>query len=193
MGFIERLDTKGVAGREMGSRDFIWLAALGTVARGPATLDDICHAIDVITAGQWLPIGELVTASVEEMVRGGHLTIPGQTTPLCLGLGVRGRETLSLLLAQPIGRPASVFGQVGLRMKLAFLDLVEPDERRSHLDAMITAHADELTMRQSPCDRCPARGSFGELWRSHDMERLRRDLALLRSMACMAMDAPVRH
>lgn len=193
MGFMERLDTT-LGRREMGARDFIWLAALGTVARGPATLDDICHAIDVITTGQWLPVGELVTASVDEMIRGGHLTVSSQTEPQSLGLGIRGRETLSLLLAQSIGRPASVFGQVGLRMKLAFLDLVEPGERRCHLDAMIVAHADELSLRQSPCDHCPARGSFGELWRSHDMERLRRDLALLRSMASMAMAAPaIRH
>ncbi|MBC7907058.1 MAG: hypothetical protein H7Y60_09975 [Rhodospirillaceae bacterium] len=191
MGFMERLDTK-LCTREMGARDFIWLAALGTVARGPATLEDICHAIDVITTGQWLPVGELVTASVEEMIRGGHLTTSSQDKPMTLS--VRGHETLSLLLAQPIGRPASVFGQVGLRMKLAFLDLVEAGERRCHLDAMIAAHADELSRRQSPCESCAARGSFGELWRSHDMERLRRDLTLLRSMAGMAMGAPAtRH
>lgn len=193
MGFMGRVNI-ALDKREMGARDFIWLAALGTAARGPASLDDICQAIDVITTGQWLPVGELVTASVEEMIRGGHLTIPSRADPFAIGLGKRGRETLSLLLAQPIGRPASVFGQVGLRMKLAFLDLVEPGERRSHLDAMIGAHEDELSRRQSPCDHCPARGSFGDLWRSHDLERLRRDLALLRSMAGMAAGAPVtRH
>lgn len=199
MGFIGRLDTMPQTGpdkrdsgfdkREMGARDFIWLAALGTVARGPASLHDICHAIDVITIGQWLPVGELVTASVEEMIRGGHLTVTSHGTalalgPLTLGLGVRGRETLSLLLTQPTSRPISVFGQVGLRMKLAFLDLVEPAERRSHLAAMIGAHEAELNRRQCPCDsNSPARGSFGVLWHSHDLDRLRRDLALLRSMA----------
>jgi hypothetical protein len=181
MGFIGRMDMQTTFGkREMGARDFIWLAALGSAARRPAGLEDMACAIDSITAGQWLPVGELVTASVEEMVRGGHLALAadGRHT-----LSRRGRETLSLLLTQPLARPASVFGQVGLRMKLAFLDLVEPGERRLHLESMIEGYEDELARRMSPCEGCTARGSFGELWRCHDLERLRRDLALLRSMA----------
>lgn len=189
MGFIGRVDMTAATRREMGARDFIWLAALGTVARGPAGLEDICHAIDVITLGQWLPVGELVTASIDEMIRGGHL----QGAPR-LRLTPRGRETLSLLLAHPIARPSSVFGQVGLRMKLAFLDLVETGERRVHLDTLIGLFEDELNRRHSPGDNCPARGSFGDLWRSHDIERIRRDIALLRSMADMAAGAPAtRH
>lgn len=193
MGFIGHVEMAALTKREMGARDFIWLAALGTVARGPAGLEDICHAIDTITLGQWLPVGDLVTASVDEMVRGGHLqATPGH--PRQVRLTVRGRETLSLLLAQPIARPISVFGQVGLRMKLAFLDLVEAAERRQSLDTLIDQYEDELIRRQSPADLCPARGSFGDLWRSHDVERIRRDIALLRSMAGMAAGAPAtRH
>ena len=186
-------DLTALSRREMGARDFIWLAALGTAARGPAGLEDVCHAIDVITLGQWLPVGELVTASVDEMARGGHLcAVPGRDG--CMQLTGRGRETLSLLLGQPIARPSSVFGQVGLRMKLAFLDLVDAGERRVHLDGLINLFEDELDRRQSGADRCAARGSFGDLWRSHDIDRLRRDIALLRSMAGMAAGVPAtRH
>lgn len=190
MGHIGQIDMAALTRREMGARDFIWLAALGTAARSPAGLEDVCQAIDVITLGQWLPVGELVTASVDEMVRGGHLhTVAGLLRPTA-----RGRETLSLLLAQPIARPTSVFGQVGLRMKLAFLDLVECGERRAHLDGLVGQFEDELLRRQSGEDACAARGSFGELWRSHDIERIRRDIALLRSMAGMASGpAALRH
>lgn len=193
MGHIGQIDMAALIRREMGARDFIWLAALGTAAREPARLEDVCQAIDVITLGQWLPVGELVTASVDEMVRGGHLQ-PAAGRPALLRPTARGRETLSLLLAQPIARPTSVFGQVGLRMKLAFLDLVEAGERRAHLDGLIGQFEDELLRRQSGEDRCTARGSFGDLWRSHDIERIRRDIALLRSMAGMAGGAgALRH
>ncbi len=192
MGFIGRMDidslTRGMSKREMGARDFIWLACLGSAARGPASLGDMAQAIDVITAGQWLPVGELVSASVEEMARGNHLkaTHGGYT------LTRRGRETLSLLMAQPLARPASVFGQVGLRMKLAFLDLAEPGERHSHLQGMIEGYEEELARRQTPCQGT-AGGSFGELWRCHDIERLRRDLTLLRSMASGLGAPATRH
>lgn len=193
MGFIGQIDMAAVGRREMGARDFIWLATLGTATRQAATLEDICHAIDVITLGQWLPVGELVTASVDEMMRGGHLQ-PGAGGKARLRPTPRGRETLSMLLAQPIARPASVFGQVGLRMKLAFLDLVAADERRAHLDGLVGQFEEELLRRRSGEDCCPARGSFGDLWRRHDIERLDRDISLLRNMAGMASEpAALRH
>lgn len=177
----------------MGARDFIWLAALGTAARGNARLEDVCAAIDLITQGQWLPIGDLVAASVDEMVRGAHLQpVPGGEARL--RITPRGRQTLSLLLAQPIGRPTSVFGQVGLRMKLAFLDLAEEGERRVHFDSLIGLYEEELGRCATPEERSGARGSFGDLWRSHDIDRLRRDVALLRRMASMAAGMPAtRH
>ncbi|MGE5477712.1 MAG: hypothetical protein ACM3Q1_13720 [Bacteroidales bacterium] len=192
MGFLGRINIALAADRrEMGTRDFIWLAALGTAARGPATLEDVCHAIDVITHGQWLPIGDLVAASVDEMVRGGHLQAAAGAR---LRLTQRGRQTLSLLLGQPIARPSSVFGQVGLRLKLAFLDLAEEGERRLHFDSLIAIHEEELARSQSPEEQNAARGSFGDLWRSHDIDRVRRDVALLRRMAGMAAGAPAtRH
>lgn len=179
MGFIGRIHTTATAParREMGTRDFIWLAALGTAARGPAGLEDICAAIDAITLGQWLPVGELVTASVAEMVRGGHLQA-GVDQAESLRLTARGRETLLLLLAQPLAPPASVFGQVGLRLKLAFVDVAPPEERRRHLEALVAQHEDELAGRLTQ-RACPVVGDFGAAWRAHDTQRLRGDIALL--------------
>lgn len=182
MGFVGRIRTgMAPARRELGTRDFIWLATLGTAARGAAGLDDICQAIDAITLGQWLPVGDLVTASVAEMMRGGHLQITAGR-PDRLRLTARGRETLMLLLAQPPGRPASVFGQVGLRLKLAFLDLAPPVERRVHLEAMVALYREELADRLAD-SHCTAMGGFGTAWRSHDAERLRGDIALLERLA----------
>lgn len=181
MGFIGRIDAPAPYRREMGTRDFIWLAALGTAARGPAGLDDICHAIDLVTVGQWLPVGELVTASVEEMVRGGHMqAAPGKAVRM--RLTARGRETLNQLLAQPVARPASVFGQVGVRLKLAFLDLAPPADIQRHLEALIGLYEDELRRRRSEPQPGALPGRFGEDWRRHDMDRLHADIAALRRM-----------
>lgn len=194
MGFLGRIQMPAVSERrEMGARDFIWLAALGTAARGNARLEDICVAIDLITQGQWLPIGDLVAASVDEMVRGAHLqpVLGGEPR---LRITPRGRQTLSLLLAQPTGRPTSVFGLVGLRMKLAFLDLAEEGERHAHFQTLIDLYEEELGRCMAPEAHAGARGSFGDMWRNHDIDRLRRDVALLRRMAGMTEGAPsTRH
>lgn len=170
----------GPAGRDMGPRDFIWLAALGGAARGPIDAEAVSAAIEAIAAGQWLPTCQLVADCMDEMARGGNLS---ETADARYRLTATGRDTLSLLLSLPVPRPASVLGQVALRLKLAFLDLVDQHERRCHLEGMVCAYEGELAARQSPCATCAARGSYGQLWQSHDLERLHRDLALLRSMA----------
>lgn len=190
MGFLGRIDipVQLHERREMGARDFIWLAALGTAAREPATLDDICQSIDTITRGQWLPVGELIAASVEEMVRGAHLQRAGSGQDR-VRLTPHGRQTLSLLLAQPIARPASVFGQVGLRMKLAFLDLAEEGERRLHFSTLIRLHEEELARSRAAADQVSSCGPYAGMWHDQDTDRLRRDIAVLRRMAETSLES----
>jgi hypothetical protein len=83
----------------------------------------------------------------------------------------------------PLDRPGAPLGQTGLRLKLAFLDLVDIAERRCHLESLISTHEAELSGRHQACGDCPAQGCFGRVWRNHDLEHLRRDLAMLRKLA----------
>ncbi|HTH16589.1 MAG TPA: hypothetical protein VL974_08050 [Magnetospirillum sp.] len=181
MGFIGRIVTAGWNAREMSARDFIWLAGLGSAARGPVELDDIFRAIASITAGQWLPVGELVTTATAEMERSGHLRmVSPQNSRLCLT--ERGMQTLLLLLDQPLPRPGTVLGQVGVRFRLAFLDLMEDEVRRACLLDMTEAYRTEIQSRviEAPCPAC---GPLGIAWDAHDLDRLRTELALLEQMA----------
>lgn len=95
----------------------------------------------------------------------------------------RGRKVLERLSAQPTQAPGTILGQVGLRLKLAFIDLLPPRTRYAALETAIAAHEGELQSRRQHCDACPVRGEFGRLWFDHDCERLHHDIALLRSMA----------
>lgn len=198
MGFIGHIDLpsreqRAQEKREMSARDFVWLAALGSAARGPVGLDDICCAIDAITAGQWLPVPDLVTTAIAEMVRGDHLRIAADQDGW-LELTARGRDTLSRLLSCPTASPSSLLGQVGIALKLAFLDVMDGGEIRAHLDALIRLYEDDLSRRAAPGGRSPASGRFGQSWRSHEIDRLRRGLALLRQMATGLEDLPpLRH
>ncbi len=186
MGFID-ISRPRPEQRQMDARDFIWLAILGTAARNDATLTDVADAIDAITSGQWMPVSDLIAASMDEMTRGGHLVICQSGPEDRYALTPCGRQILLFLLALPLGRPGSLVGQVGLKLKLAFLDLAGAEDRRQHLQAVIILYEDEVDIRLRLRAHSLADGGYGELWNTHDMERLRRDLALLRSMAGMAL------
>ncbi|TAN70733.1 MAG: hypothetical protein EPN20_05310 [Magnetospirillum sp.] len=178
------------AHRKMDARDFIWLAALGMAARTPSSLNDICNAIDGIAGPSWAPVTEVVLGCVEEMVRGGNLreTSDQDGVEEVFAITDQGRQTLSLLMAQPIDCPINPLGQVGLRLKLAFIDLMPTAERRHQLERVICSLEGELASRERHCDACPGRGSFGRLWRDLDTDRLRREIMLLRTFA--GPDAP---
>lgn len=182
MGFIGHVRLPALERRDMGARDFIWLAALGVAARGAVGIDDICRAIDDITAGHWLPVADLVTSAVAEMVRGDHLRITPERDNW-LTLSGRGRQTLALLMAQPVAGPSTQMGQVGVRLKLAFLDLIEADERRAHLEALTVLYDEEIGRVMAAERQGPVRGHFGQLWHGNHLDRLRRERALLRAMA----------
>jgi DNA-binding PadR family transcriptional regulator len=184
MGYLDRHPPSLLpAGRPMGGGDFIWLAALGCAARRPIDTEAICQAIETISAGQWCPSGQLVCDCLDEMVRAGHLAVRGEGTDPLFTITPAGHEVLSLMLSLPLNRPGAPFGQVGLRLKLAFLDLVDLTERQRHLESLICLYESELERRGESCADCPATGCFGRIWRNHDLEHLRRDLVMLRRLA----------
>jgi hypothetical protein len=167
--------------RRMEARDFIWLAALGCGQRLPFDLEDLCLAIDDIAGQVWTPSVDVVAGCIEEMVRGGTLAPVGPAQDRFCTTEA-GRQILALLLGQPCGQVGCPLGQVGLRMKLAFLDLAPNELRREHLDQIIAACRDALEECQRRCDICAAEGRFGQQWLRHEADRLRRDLGALLDM-----------
>jgi len=162
----------------MQARDLIWLAALGTGARQPFDLDQLGSVIDELAGRIWTPVIDVMASCLEEIHRSGSLTLNEShfaTTD-------QGQQILSMLLGQPAGPAGCPIGQVGLRLKLAFLDLAPPQERQDHLGLIIEACQDELAECRRRCELCAAHGPFGRQWLRHETERLRRDLGLLLSM-----------
>lgn len=183
----------GATGRPLGPKDFIWLAALGTAARKAASIDEVCLAIDDIADQRWTPVSEVVANTIGEMLAGGALRpVPGsresfQTTDA-------GHEILASMFARPSGRPGCLLGEVGFRLKLAFIDLAPQEARHLYLTHSIRAYEGEIAACEQRCRHCSIQGVFGRLWLDHETDRLRRDLSLLHSIAaeCGAVNAPLR-
>jgi hypothetical protein len=180
MGFIGTAPTV-TSTAKMGPKDFIWLAALGTAARGPASVGDVCLAIDDIAGHLWTPASDVVIGCIEEMLRGGTLRLASDREPL-FATTDSGRQAISLLLSHPGAGSSCPLGQVGLRMKLAFIDLVPLAERRRHLSGAIRTCESEIGDCERRCQICSAQGAFGRLWLDHETDRLRHDLSLLQAM-----------
>ena len=174
------------SGRPLGAGDFIWLAALGSATRGATTAGAVCDCIETIAAGQWSPSPQLVCDCLDEMARAHHLRFFRRGHDDLFAITPQGRGILSMMLAQPMERPGTPLGEVGLRLKLAFLDLAEPEDRRLHLQEIIAIHEKELAARPSACTACHSPGCFGRLWSEHRTETLRREIELLRHMLGLA-------
>lgn len=193
MGFIRAI--RPAVRAEMDARDFIWVVALGSAARTGVTLDGIRDAIDRLAGTLWSPVADLVGDAVEEMVRGGHLgaAVDRQDGERRFAATAVGLRTLAALLRLAVPRPLTAMGQVALRLKLAFVDLLPADERRRQLEAAVAGYETELADRRGCAEGQPMQGDLGRRWFDHDTDRLRRDLALLRSMAASVEPAPALH
>lgn len=167
--------------QKMAAQDFIWLATLGCACRHGSDLEEVCSVIDDVAGQLWSPVTDVVAACIEEMLRGATLApLPNQ--PGFFVTTDTGRQVLSLLLAQPTGPLGCPLGQVGLRLKLAFMDLVPNSERRQTLIKTIVACQSEIRECERRCLICNSQGAYGQLWLRHEADRLRRDLSLLLEM-----------
>ena len=120
------------------------------------------------------------------MVRARHLGYGHDGRYGLFSITPQGRGILRMMLSLPIERPATPLGQAGTRLKLAFLDLAEPKDRRLHLADLIACHRAELAAQPDHCTACNAPGCFGRMWSEHHTDTLRRGLALLERMLAMS-------
>lgn len=171
-------------------RDLIWLVALGLTSRHPSSLEDVCFALECLTTEHWLPPAHHVETALEDMDRSGHLTPIRSALRATRRYVVTesGRQILIRLLIKPIDTPCALHGQVALRLKLAFLDLLPPEPRRALIACLIQDYEAEVdTLAQQPAHTAPtlAVGEMAPLLRRHDAARLRDDLDLLRDVAAL--------
>lgn len=176
--------TRPSAAREMDIRDTIWLAGLGAGARGPVRPDDLAKAVEAVTGHSWPQLSEVLDSCLEEMLLGGHLatTVDRNDGSSRLALTPVGHQTLAFLLSRPVPSPTSASGALGVRIKLAFIDLAGPEEKREALVSLIEGIERDLSARSAAEADCLSGGTFAQLWSAHEAERIDRDLAMLRGL-----------
>ncbi|PKU25480.1 hypothetical protein [Telmatospirillum siberiense] len=166
----------------LGPKEFIWIAALGIAARSPASIDDVCLVIDDVADQRWTPVSDVVASTIAEMLADGALR-PSHRASETFETTDAGWEILAAMFARPSGRPGCLLGEVGFRLKLAFIDLAPMEARHLYLSDTIRAYEGEIEACEQRCRHCAIQGPFARKWLDHETDRLRSDLSLLHSMA----------
>jgi hypothetical protein len=178
MGFVD--SSIAYHSRALTAGDYVQIAVLGCAAREPLEAEDLAQAVRTLAGHLWSPTAELIDEVAGSLLSGGGLALlPGprfQVTPT-------GRRRLLALLGQPVQGPLSAFGQVGVRLKLAFLDLLPEGARRHQVSALICAYEGEIAARGTRCTAWPINGSLGRAWLDHQMDGLEDGLTLLKRLA----------
>lgn len=160
-------------------QDILWLLALGAAWRGqqdgtPVTGEQLLRAV---RSPHWTvqPCSEVVVACLEEMLRCDCLI--GDP---CRGLTITdlGKSTFGRLMAEPAASLRNGSGRLAVRVRLAFLDLLTGDARRTALDALIQAAETDLSDLSQGLDGQWA-GPFGGSWAIRDMATANHDLNAL--------------
>jgi len=192
MGFIGACPQPGLDAT-LTAGEILSLAILGTAARGPTTLDLICLTIEAVAGHLYSPVTEVVAGQVERLRCAGALAPEGEQpgTP-ALSLTPAGNGPLTRLLLRPAARPLSTLGQVGLRLQLAFLDLLAPRQRLAQLQDAVAACRDQIALHRRRWTNLGRPGPYAQAWVLHEARQLHETAALLDAMAtdCAAPSVP---
>jgi hypothetical protein len=180
MGFVDRQFSHAVS--HLSAGDYLTLALLGSLARcRRLELEDLFAAATALGAPYWLPTSQLIDEALSslrqaELIR--HLA-----NERALSITETGLDTLTCLLCRPVTRPLSAFGQAGMQLKLAFLDLLPPPWQHRQLDQLITAYECEIRQRNTSPSIWKLNGPFGQAWSDQNLDGMEESLGVLRRMA----------
>lgn len=160
-------------------QDVLWLMTLGAAWRGqveglPVTGEQILRAARAPGAAV-SPCPDVIVACLEEMIRCDSLV--GDP---CRGLTIteQGKEIFARLMAEPAASLRAGAGRMAVRVRLAFLDLLDGETRRAALDALIQAAEEDLSEVSTGLEGQWA-GPFAGSWAVRDMATASQDLSTL--------------
>jgi DNA-binding PadR family transcriptional regulator len=160
------------------------LAALGMLTEGPKSYAELAGEVRHFTARIVGPSLDLVGPPIE------HLRVEGFVEAVDGGAGAdsrlriteSGRAELLRLLGANLRGPLGAFNKLVIALKLRFLDLLEPRDRRLQAELLVETCEREL-VRLTDLRRSsgPGAGHFVE-WLDHDIAQVTQRLAWFRDL-----------
>ncbi|MEX2650654.1 MAG: hypothetical protein WD673_16740 [Alphaproteobacteria bacterium] len=167
--------------RSLLPKEGIRLAALGQLAsRGPARYAELAAAVRQFTTTFWGPTLDVMSSSIELLRFEGLIAIEdeaGEPGAALVTITAAGRAQLEELLKAQVRAPSSDFSTLVVALKLRYLHLLAPADRREQLDALADARRSERArlerLRAREADASPTFAA----WLDHEIARIDADVA----------------
>lgn len=161
-------------------KEGIRLAALGLLAEGgPMAYVRLANAVRRFTGYFRGPTLDVMSSSIELMRFEG--LIEGAEDGV-VGITPRGREHLAMLLMAPLKPGATEFNALVVALKLRFLDLLAPDERRDQVETLVEVREAERARLLDLRAKEGAGPAPFVSWLDHEIDRLAADIAWFRRL-----------
>ncbi len=158
-------------------RDGYRLAALGLIAQdGPMPYVRLANAVRLFAGYFWGPTLDVMSSSIELMRFEGLLEV-GDGDDGVVSITVAGRERLGELLRASLRPGASEFNKLIVALKVRFLDLLDPEERRDQVETLIEARVAEKARLMELRGRAGDRPGPFVAWLDHEIAHLDADAA----------------
>jgi hypothetical protein len=167
------------------------LAVLGVVSEQPASAPEVVAAIRRIGGGAgFQPTADVVNERIAALARAGLLApAPDQLAGRrCWRPSQAGRAGLHDLLMLPNGSPGEALAAVCARLKICFVDMLDPEARGAMLDDLLGAHRRELARAWAALERCEHASPFARHCLARDVERWEAELGWLEALRLLATD-----
>jgi DNA-binding PadR family transcriptional regulator len=160
-------------------KETIRLAALGILSEGPRAYADLANAVRQFVGRIAGPSLELTGPSIEMLRYEGLVEPVNEDTDPPLTLTAEGRSELLTLLQATVRPPLTDMSKLVIALKMRFLPLLTPDQRRDQADLLIDAGELELA-RLSDLRDPIAKDPYFQDWLKHDIDLVDSRLAWLR-------------
>ena len=160
-------------------KETIRLAALGILSEGPRAYADLANAVRQFVGRIAGPSLELTGPSIEMLRYEGLVEPVNEDTDPPLTLTAEGRSELLTLLQATVRPPLTDMSKLVIALKMRFLPLLTPDQRRDQADLLLDAGELELA-RLSDLRDPIAKDPYFQDWLKHDIDLVDSRLAWLR-------------
>lgn len=168
--------------------DAVSIGILIATAAGSLTREQVLQALARIGAPSWRPLDDVVAGSLDRLYRDGLLEVTASKSPgrAFVPTALARARLPELLYALPLSGASP---DIGYKLKVMGLDLLEAGARERQLQALLAHWHDLATLWQDAEDRCPCRQPGVRGWIGHNLDLARSEIEWLVSVRDARTDA----
>ena len=170
------------AGDLLSPSNVLDLAVLGVASERARTTAEVIAVVRRLGGTRFHPTADVIASRIAALVEAGLLA-PGPAAGGPWRPSAAGRAHIQRLLLMPSGAPVDALATICARLKVCFLELLEPAARDAVVDDLMAGHRRALHQAQAALSGCPCRCALVQRCLARDVERWEAGLCWLEALA----------